>query len=178
MKNTLLYQSALVLGFLVTAYGCNKPPEYPIEPKIEFKDIESYPVFTQGAKKDSLIIVTRFEDGDGDLGLSSEEVNNPPYNQGDNNLNYLVETFVKKQGAAGFEKIDLPATSGRFFRLSPDNRVGPLEGDLRYSGIKVPAQNIFNLKAGDQIKFRVQIRDRALHPSNTVETEAHTITFP
>ena len=68
MKNTLLYQSALVLGFLVTAYGCNKPPEYPIEPKIEFKDIESYPVFTQGAKKDSLIIVTRFEDGDGDLG--------------------------------------------------------------------------------------------------------------
>lgn len=178
MKNTMLYQSALAVTFLVTAYACNKPPEYPIEPNISFKTIESYPVFNQGVKKDSLIIVTRFEDGDGDLGLSSEDVNNPPYSEGNNNLNYLVETFVKKPGAASFEKIDLPATSGRFFRLSPDNRVGPLEGDLRYSGIKIPAQNIFNLKAGDQIKFRVQIRDRALHLSNTIETEAHTIIFP
>ncbi|MGV3504321.1 MAG: hypothetical protein ACO1O1_11480 [Adhaeribacter sp.] len=178
MKNTLLYPPALLLAILLTAFGCNKPPEYPVEPNISFKAIEHYPVFTQGVKKDSLIIVTRFEDGDGDLGLSSEEVNHPPYNQGDNNLNYLVETFVKRQGATSFEEIDLPATSGRFFRLSPDNRVGPLEGDLRYSGIKVPAQNIFNLKAGDLIKFRVQIRDRALHLSNTVETSAHTIVFP
>jgi hypothetical protein len=178
MKNTLLYQSCLLLTLVATAFACNKPPVYPIEPHIAFKGIESYPVFNQGIKKDSLIIVTRFEDGDGDLGLTAEEVNNPPYNQGNNALNYLVETFVKQQGSAGFVKIDLPATSGRFFRLSPDSRVGPLEGDLRYSGIKVPAQNIFNLKAGDQIKFRIQIRDRALHASNTVDTEAHTIIFP
>lgn len=178
MKNSLLYQGALLLTMLATAVACNKPPEYPIEPRIEFKAIESYPVFNQGAKKDSLIIVTRFEDGDGDLGLSSEETNAPPYNQGNNYLNYLVETFVKKQGSAAFEKIDLPGTSGTFFRLSPDSRIGPLEGDLRYSGIKIPAQNIFNLKAGDQIKFRIQIRDRALHPSNIVDTDAHTIVFP
>jgi hypothetical protein len=178
MKNILLYHSSYFLALLAMGFACNKPPEYPNEPHIEFKGIESYPVLNQGTKKDSLIIVTRFEDGDGDLGLSAEEVKSPPYTQGNNDLNYLVETFVKKQGATAFEKINLPATSGRFFRLSPDNRVGPLEGDLRYSGIKIPMQNIFNLKAGDQVRFRVQIRDRALNTSNIVETDAHTIAFP
>jgi hypothetical protein len=178
MKNILLYQSFPFLALLATVFACNKPPVYPVEPNIKFKEIQSYPVFNQGTRKDSLVIVTRFEDGDGDLGLTAEEVKSPPYNQGNNDLNYLVETFVKKQGSASFEKIDLPATSGRFFHLSPDHRVGPLEGDLRYSGIKIPAQNIFNLKAGDQIKFRVQIRDRALHASNLVETDVHTIRFP
>jgi hypothetical protein len=178
MKKKLRYNAPLLLVLLATAFACNKPPHYPVEPKIEFRRIESYPVFNQGTKKDSLVIVTRFEDGDGDLGLSSEEVLVPPYTEGNNNINYLVETFVKKQGAAAFSKLDLPATSGRFFRLSPDNRVGPLEGDLRYSGIKIPAQNIFNLKAGDEIKFRVQIRDRALNTSNTVDTDAHIIRFP
>jgi hypothetical protein len=178
MKNVLLYQGSLVLTLLATVFACNKPPEFPIEPHIEFRAIESYPVISQGSRKDSLIIVTRFEDGDGDLGLNAEEVKNPPYNQGNNDLNYLVETFVKKQGATTFEKIDLPATSGRFFPLSTDNRIGPLEGDLRYSGIKIPAQNIFNLKTGDQVKFRIQIRDRALHASNLVDTEAHTIRLP
>jgi hypothetical protein len=178
MKNTLLYHSCLVLTLLATAFACNKPPVYPNEPHIEFKNIESYPVFNQNTKKDSLIIVTRFEDGDGDLGLTADEVKSPPYNEGNNDLNYLVETFVKRQGEVSFQKIDLPATSGRFFRLSPDNRVGPLEGDLRYSGIKIPAQNIFNLKTGDEIKFRVQIRDRALNASNMVETEVHSIRFP
>ena len=178
MKKNLLYKAPLLLALLASVFACNKPPHYPNEPQIKFKAIESYPVLTQRVKKDSLVIVTRCEDGDGDLGLNSEEILNPPYTEGNNNLNYLVETFVKKQGAAAFEKIDLPATSGRFFRLSPDNRVGPLEGDLRYSGIKIPAQNIFQLKAGDEIKFRIQIRDRALNASNIVDTEAHTIRFP
>src|SRR5687768_1572022 len=98
MKRNLLLKAPLLLALLVAAIACNKPPHYPNEPHIKFKAIESYPVLTQRVKKDSLVIVTRFEDGDGDLGLNSEEIQNPPYTDGDNNLNYLVETFVKKQG--------------------------------------------------------------------------------
>jgi hypothetical protein len=178
MKKTLPYHYLLLLSILVTAFGCNKPPEYPVEPHIEFKSIESYPLVSrQGGRYDSLVIVTRFEDGDGDLGLSSLDEQVPPFNEGSNGVNYLLETFVKRQGDAGFEKIDLLGINGRFFRLSSDSRIGPLEGDLRYS-YKVPTPNIFNIKTGDQIRFRIQIRDRALHFSNIVESEVHTINFP
>jgi hypothetical protein len=177
MKNSLLYPGVLLLTLLVSAVACNKPPEYPIEPHIEFKAIESYPIASLGGRFDSLVIVTRFEDGDGDLGLSAEDEQIPPYNEDNNAINYLLETFIQRQGETSFEKIDLPGTSGTFFRLSPDNRVGPLEGDLRFS-YKVPTPNIFNIKSGDQIRFRVQIRDRKLHFSNTVETDAHSLRFP
>jgi hypothetical protein len=177
MKNSLLYQSFLVLCILAMVYACNKPPVYPIEPRIEFKGIESYSVVSQGARLDSLIIITRFEDGDGDLGLSSEDEKVPPFNQGTNAVNYLLETFVKKKGASAFEKIDLLGVNGRFFRLSPDSRVGPLEGDLRFS-YEISTPNVFDIKTGDQIKFRVRIRDRSLHYSNIVETEVHSIRFP
>ena len=43
--------------------------------------------------EDSLVVSVSFKDGDGDLGLNSEEIQNPPYTDGNNNLNYLVETF-------------------------------------------------------------------------------------
>jgi len=63
----------VISGFLL--WGCYTPPEFPIEPSISysdvvFKDIENLP--------DSLIIVIKFQDGNGDLGLSSNETQ-PPY---------------------------------------------------------------------------------------------------
>lgn len=182
MKNTLQYQCLLFLALLAGAFACNKPPEYPLEPRIEFKAIESYPiVYREGGKADSLVLVIRFEDGDGDLGLSEADLAIPPYNEGNNNLNYLAEIFLKRKEAASFEKLDPPGSngiySGHFFRLAPDNRIGPLEGDLRYS-VEIPSPNVFNIKTGDQIKFRVQIRDRKLNASNIVESEPHTIRYP
>lgn len=58
-------------------YGCFSPPEFPNEPIINFEDIG----FVRGDQVtlDSLILTIYFTDGDGDLGLSPNEIS-PPYN--------------------------------------------------------------------------------------------------
>jgi hypothetical protein len=179
MKKLLLLNYTLLLVAFALVFACHPPPEFPVEPHIEFKALESHPILFKGAKLDSLVIITRFEDGDGDLGLSSEDLTVPPFKDGDNGVNYIIEAFLKRTTETTFNKINLPGVSGRFFPLNPDKRIGPLEGDLRYGGVKVPEFNpVFNIKEGDQMKFTVKIRDRALHTSNTVETTPVTITFP
>ncbi len=74
MKNILIY------GFLVIAAGfisCNRPPELPVVPSIEFENIE----FKEADGPDSLIVSIYFQDGDGDLGLAPYETDDPyhPY---------------------------------------------------------------------------------------------------
>lgn len=172
MKSYLLFKTLLILGILALIYSCQKPPEYDNIPRIQFKTIEVYSSLENGVKKDSLILVTRFEDGDGDLGLSNQDLQTAPFNlpNTNNGLNYFVDILIKKNGF--FQPLTLPAGfsfNGRFFRLSPDGRIGPIEGDLRYS-IVIRNNNPL-VKAGDVLKFRVWIRDRALNRSNIEESD-------
>ena len=169
MKSLLLIKLFLFAGFMLAVYGCQHPPDYDDKPRLEFKNIEKWSSLENGTKKDSLILVTRFEDGDGDLGLSNEDISQAPFNQGNNNINYFVDIFIKKNGV--FQTLTLPSGftfNGRFFRLAPDGRIGPIEGDLRYS--IVVRENPL-ITTGDVLKFRVRVRDRALRESNTVESE-------
>lgn len=66
----------------VSMFSCFDPPEYPNEPEIVFKSLNyvDVPDLPNGeVMADSLILVIRFKDGDGNLGLSPNEVH-PPYN--------------------------------------------------------------------------------------------------
>ncbi|WP_146897953.1 hypothetical protein [Adhaeribacter aerolatus] len=169
MKSLRLYQLMLFSGILLALNACQHPPDYDERPNLEFKNVEKYSSLENGVKKDSLILVTRFEDGDGDLGLSNEDISSPPFNQGNNNINYFVDILIKKNGV--FESLQLPSGftfNGRFFRLAPDGRIGPIEGDLRYS--IVVRENPL-ITSNDILKFRVRVRDRALRESNTVMSE-------
>jgi hypothetical protein len=63
-------------GLILLLSDCYSPPEFPIEPAIEFEKIE----FVEGSNAfDSLILTINFTDGDGDLGLGPAEIL-PPYN--------------------------------------------------------------------------------------------------
>jgi hypothetical protein len=76
-KNYLGLILISVLGWT----SCISPPDnFPSVPEIEFSTIEYVPTTGQ----DSLIISVNFKDAEGDLGLSSTDVN-PPFNP----LNYL-----------------------------------------------------------------------------------------
>ncbi|MBK6263920.1 hypothetical protein JKA74_02630 [Marivirga sp. S37H4] len=77
----ILSAPLILLSFIFT--GCPEPPEFDNTPKIAFESIEfdtrtdpKNPNITE----DILSLTIYFEDGDGDLGLSSEELA-PPYNQ-------------------------------------------------------------------------------------------------
>lgn len=165
--NFLLYN--FVLGGILFLNSCISPPEYPDTPHIEFKAIERCASIEAGFKKDSLIIVTRFEDGDGDLGLTAEEAKQPPYNEAGKDKNYFIDVLIKKNGS--FVPLQMSFNyNGTFFHLSPDNRVGPIEGDLRYSSIVI-RNNQPLVVPGDILKFRIYILDRAFNKSNIVETD-------
>lgn len=63
--------------------SCFDPPEYPDTPEISFKSItyvKGGPLPDgQGIAADSVILVLNFKDGDGDIGISANEVE-PPFN--------------------------------------------------------------------------------------------------
>lgn len=90
--------------------ACFNPPEFPVEPQIDFESIE-YKEYGTGfdSEYDSLILTLSFKDGDGDLGLNATEVA-PPYNNKfyfsylENNVKKLV-TYKTKRTVKGYDTL-------------------------------------------------------------------------
>ena len=180
MRYLLKYGAAL--SFLMLAFSsCREEPSYPVEPEINFKRVDQFHFEEFGIKRDSLVIVIGYQDGDGNLGLSrsSEADKKPPFNPGSPYFNnFITELFIKRPVAVGskdstFVKYVFPVQgfdfSGRFPRLSSDERIEPLEGDIKYS-LNITS-DLF--RVGDIIKFQIFIYDRTLpvpNKSNVVET--------
>ncbi|MDX5421000.1 MAG: hypothetical protein LPK07_09595 [Hymenobacteraceae bacterium] len=180
MKYLLKYSAALLLPMLVFS-SCREEPNYPDEPSIEFRRVEQYHFEEFGIKRDSLILVIGFEDGDGNLGLSrtDEADKQPPFNPGSPYYNNFITDLYIKRPVPGnpsdstFVKYQFPVEgfdfSGRFPRLSSDERAETLEGEIRYS--LNMTSDIF--RPGDVIKFQIFIYDRTTpipNKSNIVET--------
>lgn len=71
----------LFVAFIAIILGsCFDPPEFPNVPEIAYNDIEFLP--GKPGEPDSLVVRIDFRDGDGDLGLSSENIRHIsfPYN--------------------------------------------------------------------------------------------------
>ena len=72
MNNQCLLPKILILLLLVSA-SCYRAPEFPVEPSISFESLRFYDTPNQ----DSLVLAINFEDGDGDLGISGNEIDQP-----------------------------------------------------------------------------------------------------
>jgi hypothetical protein len=105
-----------IFTFFTLLIGCFSPPEFSNVPHIDFKDI----YFKDGATvtdPDSLVLVIDFRDGDGDLGLTSDETD-PPFHS----TNYLIENEGDTMSLATETRYaDLPPII-----KVPDNAVGKL----------------------------------------------------
>ena len=177
MKKLLLINTCGLVFLVCGALFCDEPPQYDNEPNIEYARTERVRTVVNDAFLDDIIPVIRFEDGDGDLGLTDENLKTAPYNEGNNGINYFIDVLIKRNNA--FVPLDLPFSfSGHFFPLSPDGRIGPLEGDLKYK-IRFDERTVSRLiKRGDVLKFRIRIRDRALNFSNTVDSDEVVMFVP
>lgn len=147
---------------------------------------------TSTAKIDSVLLSVSFEDGDGNLGLSSTDTT-PPYSQtacpsGANNLDCLPRdkienkfrynffVIIKRENSVGvFEEVTIPNNitfNARFPKLTDNKADAPLSGDINktleifYDFANSP------FKSGDIIAFEVQIADRKLNLSNTIMTNS------
>ena len=159
----------IALGLLVlTIYSCKKQDPYPIIPEIKFEDFLLH--YNPGINAyDIGVLRITFKDGDGDIGLRQNEVN-PPY---DFNLFISLYEIINGDSSEYLPVVYNPATqtfdtvtfNQRIPMLTPD---GP---DKSISGEIEDTLYVFSPDyALDTVFFKVFIRDRALHESNTVYT--------
>ncbi|AII50541.1 hypothetical protein N008_00895 [Hymenobacter sp. APR13] len=174
----------------VAVGSCISPPEFPETPSIEFKSltVARQPTLPGDIPADSVIITLGFKDGDGDLGLNQDEYTNPPYQRlnadgtlNPNHWNYIIKLFVKNS-TGQFEpytrtpdglEIRPEAYYGQFPHLEPNaEKKAPLEGDLRF-GQRLSLGSPFF--PGQEVRYEITIKDRALNTSNTVTTSSFVV---
>lgn len=158
MKRTI---GALALSAFLgwTAWQCVEPPDYPIEPVIEFISFSKNTLRQTPLGADSVIINIGFTDGDGDLGFQNTEPSIFIIDGRDSfsKPSYRIP-YIDQQGAgngiSGEISILLPTTCCIY--------TDPLTGfKLSCENVPVPFDSVF---------YYIQIRDRAGHYSNQIAT--------
>ncbi len=165
-----------LLFLALATLACQKPVEYPIEPKI------AYEGFTYLFNADSTfsgegVISFSYTDGDGDLGLDDSDTLSPfgfndahYYNMVVDYLKCVNGEFVKTpllSWNAQTQTYDTVTFNARFKRLRDSEEPKAISGKMDYT---LTVQNPFS--PNDTVKFEIHILDRALHESNTIQTEA------
>ena len=146
----LVYRSlhiAIALLTMVSLSGCNDDPVFPVEPNISFVSIT--PEVATQFTSDEIKIVFHYEDGDGDLGNLSDQVNN---------------LFIEDTRAA-FATNPGRITAYAFPSLTPDARNPSIQGDFTITLATPPYE-----PTEEPLVFRIHILDRAGHKSNEILT--------
>lgn len=137
--------------------SCTQPPDYPIEPQIEFNRF-SRDFMNQGfGPEDSIVMFVDFTDGDGDLGNKEDSldvfITDTRLNAGP--LNYKLP-FIPEQGSgngiSGEIAIVLPSSCCIF----PNNTPPPCTESQTFPT--------------DTLIYEVYIKDRAGNESNRILT--------
>jgi hypothetical protein len=161
-QNTALALLCALLACCLPAQFCVKPPNYPIEPKIEFKRLSKSLMKQKAFGSDSVSITFSFTDGDGDLGFEDntssiflvdtrDNVEKTPY----------ALPFLGLQGVGN----GISGEVSIVFANSLTCCVYPLD-----TGI-LPCDTLPRVpQARDTVSFRIRIKDRAGHFSNEIET--------
>ena len=172
MKKSIII---LILA-LVTLAGCQEKMEYPVEPNIAYRGI-SYLMNADSTLTGEVVLSFDYTDGDGDLGLDDSD-NSYPFGANDPYYYNLIIDYLKWNGTSFVEtpllswnqmtmSYDTISFNGRFKRLIDGDEEKAIRGTINYT---LTLQN--PLSPTDTVKLRVHIIDRALHESNTIETDA------
>lgn len=164
------------LALLLILCTCQKPVEYPVEPKITYEGF-TYLINADSTFSGEGIISFAYTDGDGDLGLDESDTL-PPFGFRDAHYYNMVIDYLKcvngefvktpllswNPQAQAFDTVTFNA---RFRRLRDSEEPKAISGTMEY---KLTVQN--PLSPNDTVKFEIRILDRALHESNVIQTEA------
>lgn len=162
----LLASVPKVVFFVLVAllgWGCVDSPNFPIEPRIEFvgitKDTLKQGIFQQ----DSLVVVFKFEDGDGDIGRNEQQHENDVFFV-DTRTGTLDNTFgipeIPEEGAGNGVEGEVRILLFSTCCIYPDGS-DPCTINPNY-----PV---------DSLQYRIYIKDRAGHTSNEILTPVITL---
>ena len=148
----------IILFFLLSCFwiSCLKAPEYPIEPVIEFMSL-SKNVFKQSLlNEDSIVLAFTFTDGDGDLG-DNDSLNVILRDSRDDAVaNSYRIPFIPEEGTANGIAGEIYVLVYSTCCYFPDGTL-PCTPSTQYPR--------------DTLTYLIQIRDRAGHWSNVIETD-------
>ena len=187
-KNLIKYFSILLFVVLGT-FSCIKKPEYSVVPAI-FADYvvnkATINATTGRVIEDSLFISIKYQDGDGDIGLTASDTlppfgifegGNPASPRNEYYWNYHCQMQTKINGI--FVDFILPGGQNLNGRVSPllEGTVkSPIEGSILYIPTAVPSDIFYDVinqttRYNVETKFKIFIYDKALHQSNEITTE-------
>lgn len=153
--------------------ACVDIPSFDNTPRIEFNSITKETVEeTEFSTQiiDKVTITVNFEDGDGDLGVTSDAAEDEKYLQS-GWVNYQLTTFVKQRNGT-FEQVNFIEDAMMFFPvLKPDGAPGPIKGKLDLHKDHFHT----NFSQPSVVKYEVKIRDRAMNVSNVIETDTISV---
>lgn len=177
MRRQLIQRMVLACGLGAAAAACYVEPDYSDTPEIS---VVGTPVkFTLeagtgvgAARRDSVILTIRFQDGTGDLGEDNRDTSRIRTLFGRESWgNYELKTFYLDNGR--FVEQNAGVNAKLFFpRFTREGQRGAIEGTLDFSQT-FPYVRPFRMVPA---KFQIRIRDRGLRVSNMVETD--TISVP
>lgn len=150
----------IILFISIIVVSCMKREEYPIVPYIEFKDF--YVVKDTVENKEIGVFSITFTDGDGDIGLSSQDTLPPFHPNGEFYYNFIMTFFQEIKGK--MQKIDALYTS-RIPPINPDDYSQNLKGEIK---IELDISILRTILESNKIQMETYIYDKALHKSNVV----------
>ncbi len=163
-KNTFLL--VFLLGILL--YSCAEAPDYPKEPHIEYLRINQTSIEQSGFEDDSLMITFAFTDGDGDLGFSSTSNEVDVFLRDSRSDTTLVTTFkipeIPLQGVGN-------GISGEITMMLKNNPFNICCNAEEFPLATPCFPSSFPSGSTETMYFTIQIKDRADHFSNIVQTE-------
>lgn len=158
MKKTLIIALFAVLGMA----SCQKKVEYPIEPQITYEGL-AYVINADSTLTGEVVLNIGYTDGDGDLGLDDTDTIYP-FGINDPHYYNLIIDYLRWDGTQFVA--DTINFNARFKRLVFNDEAKAISGTISNT---IMLLNPF--APNDTVKLRAHIIDRALHESNTVETE-------
>ena len=145
--------------------SCTKPPDYPIEPNIEYQSISSNTMIQGDLNTDSTVVTISFTDGDGDLGNNDtlfdifvKDIRIPDV-PGINPIQYKMP-FVPIQGVGNGISGEISILTYNTCCIYPPGTFSPCdESEAATSAFPT-----------DTLIYEIYIKDRAGNESNRVLT--------
>lgn len=169
MKKTTIGIGALLFAILGLHQYCVQPPDYPDEPVIEFKSVSKDVLYQSAFGIDTSIVITfSFTDGDGDIGFKDDDPDQESIFIQDGRDTFDKPPFripyVDQQGAGN-------GISGEITMVVPNSCC------IYDKSIGVPPCDTTSIAPQmlDTLYYIIQIKDRAGHLSNKIQTSPITL---
>lgn len=153
-------KAIFVILIIIITFQCTKPPQYPSEPQIDFKQVAVMDTTDILGNVHSLYIIAfKILDGDGDFGFKTEDT----INSSSNFNNFLIDIFIKNNNTVTKITNDTVNYNGKI------PWVKPVGLNTYYKSTVLFSLDIYSLNF-DSIQFKFFVLDRAKNKSNSETT--------